>query len=755
MYINQNLENKILKINKFLIYCIPFLSLLVFKSNFFVFIVPKVIIFRILVEVLLFFYLFLILINKQYLPRKNVIFIITSIFLLYILIRSFFAPNFNLAFWGNFERMDGIFSLIHYYLLFVITFSIIRKQDDWVQFFKFSTWSSILVCLYGVMQYFNISMNGFVENAGIDRIGSTLGNAGFFSGYLIFQIFISFFLFKVSIIKNWKIFYFSIFIFQIITLFLTKTRGAFIGFVVGIIIYFILSLFDKKNKKKHKIVIFIILVVLILSYLGLWLNRDSIFVQQTNILKRYVDINLSTITAQTRFWTWGSAWNAWQENLLFGWGHNNFEIAFNKYFNAQHFTGFGSEAWFDKAHNIIFDLGVNLGFIGIFIYISIFLYILWKLFANFIKDLENKWLWAGLISLFIAYFIQNLFVFDTVVVYIYYFVFLGFTIYLFENYKDDFKSKTKINSFIIYILGIVIILSIYYFNIIPFNTNKNLVYAIRLTQDINKLDVSHKNLPFDYYKKINNLVDKNSLGEEEYLLRIAGALIDDVTNNQISISDFKKGFDLIEPRYKEVESKKVGDTQFSWILGRLYNAAFKIFQDQDMLNKAEEILNKAYLYAPDRFEIVYELSQTYVYAENYEKAEDLFLSAKEEYSNLSSFHWYLGFIYAIDDKLDLADQSFKIAIDLGYPYGKSYSDLMQYVNLYIELNNIERVIEAYELALKLEPDNYLVMGSLAAAYYEINDLDKARDYALKSLEYNTEDEQFKVDIQNFLNNLNN
>jgi hypothetical protein len=130
-----------------------------------------------------------------------------------------------------------------------------------------------------------------------------------------------------------------------------------------------------------------------------------------------------------------------------GWGGENFEIANNKYFDPRLAP---YEAWYDRAHNFIFDYGVTLGWLGLLSYLSIFIVVGYFLFTlrevpqkgteskghsersvseekNLKTDSSAQWpqddkirflLSSIFISLLVAYLVQNLFIFDSFVSYL-------------------------------------------------------------------------------------------------------------------------------------------------------------------------------------------------------------------------------------------------------------------------------------------------------------------------------------------------
>ena len=114
------------------------------------------------------------------------------------------------------------------------------------------------------------------------------------------------------------------------------------------------------------------------------------------------------------------------EKPVLGWGWENFNVPFNKYFNPVITRDIGSRPWYDRAHNVIVETGVATGILGLLIYLSIFAWaikLLWQSREHKKNILDGN---LFLIILLLIYFLQNLFVFDTLNSYLMLFLILAF-----------------------------------------------------------------------------------------------------------------------------------------------------------------------------------------------------------------------------------------------------------------------------------------------------------------------------------------
>src|SRR5437867_4469658 len=91
----------------------PFICLYVADSMFFPFIVGKNFTFRILVEVMLGAWVFLMFLDATYRPKFSWVLVAALAFLAVLALADFTGVNPYRSFWSNYERMEGLITLIH------------------------------------------------------------------------------------------------------------------------------------------------------------------------------------------------------------------------------------------------------------------------------------------------------------------------------------------------------------------------------------------------------------------------------------------------------------------------------------------------------------------------------------------------------------------------------------------------------------------------------------------------------------------
>jgi O-antigen ligase/Tfp pilus assembly protein PilF len=321
------------------------------------------------------------------------------------------------SFFSNFERMDGYITLVHVFLYALLLGSVLTTKQLWFYFLNTALVAAAAVGIYALAQY-----GGLAEGPG--RLQSFLGNAAYLAVHMLFHIFIAFWLFVETKNPLARVIYALLAVMFIFVLLETGTRGTFIGFLTGsfaMVTY--IGLFGARFKQFRRYALGTVAIIL-LGVTGLFLARDTAFVQENDNLARFANISLDDL--ETRATIWGMAWEGVQERPLLGWGQGNFNYVFNREYEPELYD---QEQWFDRAHNVFFDWLIAGGFLGLIAYLGIFVAAAYYLFLRPLQDPSDERftvLERGvLIGILVGYFTHNLVVFDNIVSYIFFAVIIG------------------------------------------------------------------------------------------------------------------------------------------------------------------------------------------------------------------------------------------------------------------------------------------------------------------------------------------
>jgi len=481
MKVIERKDDMLAKILKLGVYVVAFIPLVIFSEFLSPFHFGKVIVFRSVVEIMLVFYILLLLTpegRKKYLPSKSPILWAFAILTAVFGITSMTGIEPYQSFWGTLERMGGWFTFTHYFVFFVILISVFKDRKDWIRLLQVALFVSVLSALYGYLQ--KTDTDWIIGSGSRSKIFGTIGNAALFAGYMIVSAFLALTMFfSKEATQNTRRFYFAVFLINSFAIFLTGIRGSVLGWVVGVLVLGFLS-----NSKQIKKFTLIFLLFVIASVGTLYALRNTDFVRHNQYLARYSDISPKTYTIQTRTWAWTAGIDSWNDSaktILVGYGPENFNYPFSFHFNPKFYKGPGSETLFDRAHNMFIEVLVTMGILGLAAYIFLFT-AAFKVLRRLTP--EDRGYKIGFIALIIAYMIHNAFIFDTSANFIAFFTVLGFIYFLDPKTSEgavENKGEVKLSTglgFLAIIMFLALSIFIYKINIRPVYANYTTTRAI-------------------------------------------------------------------------------------------------------------------------------------------------------------------------------------------------------------------------------------------------------------------------------------
>ena len=142
---------------KFLAVLSFFVPLVVVPSTYiFPFIVPKILLFRSLVLLMLGAYILLLVSNwKEYRPRLTGITWVVSLFFVSLAVSTFVGVDWYKSFWDNHERMLGLFTIFHFVIYYFVLTSVIKELNDWRWLLRIFLFAGSVVMFIGLLQKFN------------------------------------------------------------------------------------------------------------------------------------------------------------------------------------------------------------------------------------------------------------------------------------------------------------------------------------------------------------------------------------------------------------------------------------------------------------------------------------------------------------------------------------------------------------------------------------------------------------------------
>lgn len=710
----------IIEIGVYLAVLTPFI---VKGDYFFPYVSPKTIFFRIIVDIIFVVYILLAISNRKYSPRFSALTISLALFLLVTTLTAVTGVNFEKSFWSVFERMTGLLTLLHLFVFFIILTSVFKERKCWERILTVSIVVGILVSFYTL-----------TSNEESNWRGGTIGNISFLSAYMLFNIFFALILLFTK--KGWwKVFYgasLAIMLFPLITT-SEFPRGFFGAFAVGLLLLAVGYMVFSGNKLLKRLAL-IVSISSVLIVVGL---------TQTGFFKS-VFMDLGDFPGPARKIIWQMGFEAWQERPLLGWGLENFNIPFAKYFKPSlPPTG---DVWYDRVHNIVLDVLVSSGILGLLSYLAIFGVAIFALFRTIPKIQESRNLFfpLGTIVLLITYFIQNFFVFDMISSYLVFFLSLGFINFLtvpekLEAIPAGDRQSGRSLSFVGALLIIVSFFTIYFGNIQPARASKLIIKG--LTTPLESA------MPI--FRAVFAASPISKFEGSEQFSRAVGPLAYGKNQDRALVDQgFEYSVKELEKSIKEVP----GDFRFYLLLGRHYTDFFNQTQDEKKLELAEKTLLKAIELSPGNQQGYWSLAQVYLFQNRSQDAYDILQKAIDLEPSYGQSHWYLAMSYKANGEYDLALQKIKDAEGAPYPYvwKVNTDDIVKVIEVYQNLQDDVGLLAIFPLVIERDPENAQLWAGLAAAQANAGRYKEARESAQKAISLKPD---FVKELEDFLKSL--
>ncbi|MBT7552834.1 O-antigen ligase family protein [bacterium] len=615
---------------------------------------------------------------------------------------SVFGINIGESLWGGFERMEGMFYYVYLALFLLVLLQVLYNDQRWKNVFLSITVANILISALAILQKFNITL-GIIDYAG--RIGGTLGNAAYLASVLLVSsIFLVFFFYKY---KAYRLLTGITLGLNLIAIFISATRGTLLALGLVVFLALIVSLLKKNflSSKNKKIALSLIFLFLI-STASLFIFKDSSVIKNNEALHRISTISLSDTTSQSRIIVWGYSLKAFADRPLSGWGLENFDDAFNVYFDNTLV-----EEWFDRAHNNYFDILVTGGVFALLLYIIFIVAVFKNIYSLYKRKRIDFLSWQIFTFGWLAYLIQNIFIFDSLNTLIYLLFFIALLYHL-NRQDNDVVYIKKIRSVpIISSVFAIVILSLVFFTIIvPVKANKNFILAFNSSNNVDFEVLADQSLQYDYL----------ALPNEEMSIYFS-----DLVRSQVS----KGNTSNLDWIIKNLEDKRSTDIKILLNLSYFYTQKYYLTDDENILSLSIAMLEDLSQKNQSRYLVFEQLGKTYTLLEDKELAEKNLKISFELKGNEKSLWNLLNMYIRFDDQYTLRHYT-RILLDGEFSLlSSSMNNLIQYFNNIGDYEMLELIL----LELNSESQSADVLADLAVIKLKLGKTDEAQNYAEQAI----------------------
>lgn len=726
---------------------VPFVKM---DSLFYPFTSGKAFFFRFFVLLALLGWAFLMIKNRKFRLKFNILVIAFVLYITALFVTGLFSIDIAHSFFSNFERSDGIFQFIFFFIYFLMMFSVFRTKKDW-QFLIFT------FLLLGLI----LSIYSWVNYKEQPRLYAFFGNPSYFGAFLLVAIGFAAVMIKYSFDsisgllahKATKAILIVLTLFFSLTLFYTGTRGCYAGLASAFLLFILLTVFFLRRNKKLIIPLVSLAGISLIILVSIFVFADHSFIKNNGILSRITDLREfnSLPSIQERLSVWNIAVKGFKDKPVFGWGPENFGPVFNKYYDYQ--VGL-NEPWFDKAHNQFLEV-LATGGIVLF---SSYLFLIFSVFYLIFKITKKERI-LGIISasVYSGYLIQGMFLFDTFAMYLPLFTFLAFISFEYQrNYpKEEEKERVKMAPSLKVLIGIFILIVfslIYSTAWLPYRANS---LALGSYLAIREADFEKSKVLFEESLEYDTPFSFSSVRKMVpwEILPVLFSIREEVTSDQIR-PDLKELYKAFVVEMEELRGARPYDPQIYYVLGLIYRLGGEHLYEED-LAKAEEVFEESLNYSTLRADYYNEYAKVLLAEQKYEQAKELVKEYAQKSGRNDPFVFItLGHIgYNQGDYKD-AMENYEKAREKGYRFSEIEGEYNRYLLTAQELSDYQKITD---MALEYLEKKELVLtkANLAKTYYNVavgymslEKKEEAKEFFYKALELDDSFEKYKSIFDN-------
>lgn len=340
------------------------------------------------------------------------------------------------AFFGTATRGEGFVGLFFFYLLALLSVLVFDKKD-WSQYWRLTALAGGIVFLKEL----------FLFIGGAYRPGAYMDNPIFLAGYFLWVIYAGLMLAvegRETRNKTLTGFGWATVGISVIGILITQSRGVMLGMVVGAVVA-LAYIAVKKNSSSSagqwigRRTAAIILACL-LAFGGLFAaTRHAPLWSHVPGFSRLAEFSVKDPTTLSRLENARLTLRAVRptasniKNTLVGWGWDNYVFAWQTHYDPTLYLY--DKAIFDRAHNKLLDVLVMNGVLGLVAYLALWAGIVW---AGISIGKRSQAAGVALLFFATASFVQNLFVFDTIISYVPFFTLVAYM--AFET-RNNYEQK--------------------------------------------------------------------------------------------------------------------------------------------------------------------------------------------------------------------------------------------------------------------------------------------------------------------------
>ena len=335
--------------------------IIVVPDFFFPYVVPRNIFFRVVVELGVAAVVLALCFGPKTLDlRGEPIFWALLAFLAVASISALFSPARTHSFFGDFERMGGVWAWLHLVAFFLLLRTL--RDEDWRWVLNAAVAVGLFMSVSIIARHFGVALANGAAGGATAASSSSVGNPGLFAAYLLINVALAGYLASTRVRFRW--FYMLAAGLNVLALVYAENRSSAIGLVLGAIVAGIIYATISTTKKRW--LALSVPAALLVAIIGVAsairsLPTSAVARGAPTVLQRLALTNPAGPDI-SRTMQWRAAIEGFKDRPLLGYGMENHNLVWSAHFDpAIYITGTDI---FDRTHNQFLEALATTGLLG-------------------------------------------------------------------------------------------------------------------------------------------------------------------------------------------------------------------------------------------------------------------------------------------------------------------------------------------------------------------------------------------------------
>ena len=362
--------------------------LVVTTETVFPFVVGKAVYARSLIEIVFALWVVLALTTPAYRPPRSRLLLFLGLGVLVSLAAAAFGVSPQRSFWSNYERMGGVIDMAHWFALALVLASVVRSAHEWRVLINWNLAVAFVVALLVVASSLDIRVPfyGELQERDYPRRAASLGNSSYQGAYIWVSMIVALGLLVRSFVAGagqpgraaavlrlgQRLFWVATVGLAFWAFNMSGSYGALTGLVAALgsicVIYAVLGQAGEVRRLARVGTAALVATVVALGVLFFSVT-DNAEIYYNAVMERLLQMDLEDPSVQSRLLSWQTGLQAFAERPLFGWGPDNYAVAFGR---------FAGEAGavlqiHDRAHNEFIERAATEGIVGLVAYAALWI----------------------------------------------------------------------------------------------------------------------------------------------------------------------------------------------------------------------------------------------------------------------------------------------------------------------------------------------------------------------------------------------